>query len=291
MPTKVEKDSITGTETTGHEWDGIKELNTPLPKWWVYVFYVTIVFAVVYSLLYPSVPGIGGYFEGVIGYSQRDILDRQVAEARAAQGQYYDRLEQMSPAAIIDDPDMFRFAFAGGEAAFADNCAPCHGQGGAGVQGGFPVLADDAWIWGGTLDAIHYTLLYGIRHDNPDSRTSIMPTFGGEFALLSRDEIGDVADYVLSLSGQEHNAERAGRGAEIFAQQCVACHGENSTGLQEFGAPNLTDRIWLYGGERAEIIAQINQPQHGVMPAWIDRLEDTTIKMLTVYVHSLGGGE
>lgn len=291
MPTKVEKDSITGTDTTGHEWDGIKELNTPLPKWWVYVFYVTIVFAVIYCILYPSIPGVNSYFSGLIGYSQRGVLEEQVAEARAAQGVFYDRLEQMSPAEIIDDPDMFRFAYAGGESAFADNCAPCHGPGGAGVTGGFPNLADDAWLWGGSLDAIHRTLLYGIRHDSPETRISIMPTFGGEFGLLSRDEIGDVADYVLALAGQEHNAQRAERGAELFAQQCVACHGEDGSGLQEFGAPNLTDRIWLYGGERAEIIAQINTPQHGVMPAWIERLEDTTIKMLTVYVHSLGGGE
>ena len=291
MPTKVEKDSITGTETTGHEWDGIKELNTPLPKWWVYVFYITIVFAVVYALLYPSFPGVSGYFGGLIGYNQREILDQQIEEARAAQGQFFDLAEQMTPAEMIDDAEMFRFAFAGGEAAYADNCAPCHGAGGAGVPGGFPVLADDAWLWGGSLDDIYHTLLYGIRHEHAETRFSLMPTFGGEFGLLSREEIGDVTDYVLSLSGREHDAERAGRGGEIFAQQCVACHGEDSRGLREFGAPDLTDQIWLFGGERSEIVMQIAEPQHGVMPGWVDRLEDSTIKMLTVYVHALGGGE
>jgi cytochrome c oxidase cbb3-type subunit 3 len=198
----------------------------------------------------------------------------------------------MTPAQMLEDPDILTFSLAGGEAAFADNCAPCHGLGGAGNPGGYPVLADDHWLWGGTLDEIEYSIRHGIRNDqDEDARFSLMPTFGGEFGLLGRDEIHDVANYVLRLSGQEHEADRADRGAEIFAQQCVSCHAEDGTGLSEFGAPNLTDAIWLYGGERTDIIAQITDPVHGVMPPWVDRLSDSDIKMLTVYVHSLGGGE
>jgi cytochrome c oxidase cbb3-type subunit 3 len=292
MPTKIEKDSVTGTETTGHEWDGIKELNTPLPRWWVYVFYATIVWSLGFVLLYPSIPFVNSYFGGLIGYSQRSALDDQLAEARAEQAGFYQRIEQMTPAQMLDDPEILTFSLAGGEAAFADNCAPCHGLGGAGNPGGYPVLADDHWLWGGTLDGIAYSIRHGIRNDQDENaRFSLMPTFGGEFGLLSREEIHDVANYVLRLSGQEHNADRADRGAEIFAQQCVSCHSQDGTGLAEFGAPNLTDAIWLYGGERTDIIAQIAEPEHGVMPPWVDRLSEADIKMLTVYVHSLGGGE
>ena len=292
MPTKIEKDSITGTETTGHEWDGIKELNTPLPKWWVYVFYICIIWSVGYMLLYPSVPGLTGYFGGLIGYSQRELLDEALVEARAEQASFYDRIDQMTPQEMLNDPAILTFSLAGGEAAFADNCAPCHGLGGAGNPGGFPVLADDDWLWGGTLETIELVIRHGIRSElDLDTFFSLMPAYGGEFGVLSREEIDDVANYVLQISDQEHNGEQAARGAEIFAQECVACHGDGGRGLTEFGAPNLTDAIWLYGSERAEIIAQITNPVHGVMPPWANRLDDSDIKMLTVYVHARGGGE
>ena len=293
MPTKVEKDAITGTETTGHEWDGIKELNTPLPKWWLYVFYATIIWSVIYMILMPSVPGITGYFAGVLGYDQRVAVEERLAEARERQGENLVRMAALTPAEIIEDPDLLPFALAGGEAAFADNCAPCHGLGGAGNPGGFPVLADDDWIWGGTLDDIRFSIVHGIRNDaDPDARFSQMPVYGGQFGILSNEEIRDVADYVLSLSGRgEADEETLARGGEIYAQQCVACHAEDGRGLYEFGGPNLTDAIWLYGGERSEIIAQIANPRQGVMPPWLPRLSDETIDMLTVYVHSLGGGQ
>ena len=291
MPTKVEKDSITGTETTGHEWDGIKELNTPLPKWWVWVFYITIIWSVGYMLLYPAVPYITGYTKGLIGYSQRVLVEESIAEARARQADFYDSIEASTPAQILDNPELLAFSLRGGEAAFADNCVPCHALGGAGLPGGYPVLADDDWLWGGSVEDIHLTLLHGIRHDNDETRFSIMTAFGGEFGILSREEIRDVADYVLSLSGVEGNAEAVARGEEIFATQCVSCHGDDGRGLREFGAPNLADAIWLYGGSRSDVIAQITRPSHGVMPAFNERLDEATIKMLTVYVHSLGGGE
>lgn len=290
MPTKIEKDSVTGRETTGHEWDGIKELNTPLPKWWVYTFYASIIWSLAYFVLYPAIPLWDSYTKGVLDWNSRDELGARLEQAAARQATYLDRIRDASLADIQGDQQLLNFALAGGGAAFADNCAPCHGQGGAGRPGGFPVLADDSWIWGGTPEAIQQTLRHGIRwEDDPDTRFNEMPAFGD--GLLEPAQIADVASYVLSLSGRAEDAEAAARGGEVFAEQCAACHGEEGEGLQELGGPRLSDGIWLYGGERADIIAQINRPKHGVMPAWQGRLAPETIKMLTVYVHSLGGGE
>ena len=292
MPDKIEKDAVTGTETTGHEWDGIKELNTPLPKWWLYVFYGTILWSVVYWLLYPSIPYVTGYFGGILGYDQRVEVTERIAEARERQAPILDRMEALTPTEIAADPTLLPFALRGGESAFADNCAPCHGLGGSGNPGGFPVLADDAWLWGGSMDAILHSINHGIRNaDDPLARVSVMPAYGRD-GLLSREEVAAVADYVLSLSGRaDASDEVLAQGADIFEAQCVACHGADGAGLAEFGAPNLTDAIWLYGDSRAEIIRQIHDPRLGVMPPWEPRLDDITIRMLTVYVHSLGGGQ
>lgn len=276
-------------ETTGHEWDGIRELNNPLPKWWVWVFYATIVWAVGYMLVYPSVPGITGYFGGLLGHSQRATLERQVESAYAAQGKIRERVAAADIRAILDDPEKLGFALAGGRIAFADNCVPCHGPGGAGLEG-FPSLADDAWIWGGTPDAILETIRYGVRSAHPEARFSQMPAFGAD-RMLSRAEIDRVAEHVLSLSGRETDAEAAAAGEPIYAAQCAACHARDGTGLAELGAPDLTDAIWIYGGGKADIARQIHRPRHGVMPAWDDRLDEATIRMLAAYVHALGGGE
>jgi cytochrome c oxidase cbb3-type subunit III len=289
MAKEIDRDPETGKPTTGHEWDGIKELNTPLPKWWLYVLYATIAWSVVWWLLYPSWPGINGYFGGFLGYDQRQDLADRMAAADAGRAGYLDRLGGASLDEIAADPDLMTVAFAGGSAAFADNCAPCHGLGGAG-QGFYPTLADDAWLWGGTLDEIHRTILHGVRSDHPDARFSEMPAFGA-MQLLGRDEISDVADHVLALSGQEHDQAAAERGAVIFAEQCALCHGETGQGDPELGAPDLADQLWLYGGTRAEIMQQIHAPRHGVMPAWTGRLAPETIKSLAVYVHALGGGQ
>jgi cytochrome c oxidase cbb3-type subunit 3 len=289
MATEVERDPATGKTTTGHEWDGIKELNTPLPKWWLYVLYATIAWSVVWWLLYPSWPGINGYFGGLLGYDQRQDLAERMAAAGAARAAYLERLQDASLEEIASDPDLATIAFAGGGAAFADNCSPCHGLGGAG-QGFYPTLADDAWLWGGTLEAIQQTILYGVRSDHPDTRFNEMPAFGA-LEMLSRGEIADVAEYVLEISGQAHDPAAAKRGGAIFAEQCASCHGESGLGIEELGAPDLTDRLWLYGGTKGEIVQQIHAPRHGVMPAWTGRLDLQTIKSLTVYVHGLGGGE
>ena len=294
MPTKVEKDAITGQETTGHEWDGLKELNTPLPKWWLYVMYASIAFAVVWWVLYPSWPWVNSYFPGILGYHQRLALDERMAEVATARGAITKRLADASLAQIAGDQELSAIAFAGGQAAFNDNCAPCHGLGGAG-QGNYPSLADDSWLWGGTLDQIQQTIRFGIRSGHPDARFNEMPAFGAD-QLLDRGQIDDVATYVLSLSGHapaqsQDEAAAIKSGAVLFADQCAACHGENGKGSEDLGAPDLTDDIWLYGGTKADVVRQIYRPRQGVMPAWEGRLDPVTIKSLAIYVHSLGGGQ
>ncbi|HXK53727.1 MAG TPA: cytochrome-c oxidase, cbb3-type subunit III [Hyphomicrobiales bacterium] len=286
----VERDEISGTDTTGHEWDGIKELNTPLPRWWILTFYATIVWALGYVILYPALPLIDSATGGLLGYSSRAELAAELTQAKAAQAQYLDRIASASPAEIRADQDLLQFAIAGGRSAFSINCAPCHGAGAQGAAG-YPNLNDDDWLWGGSLDEIYATLKNGIRAPhNDDTRDSIMPAFGTD-EVLEKAQIADVTNFVLALSGKDHDSAAAQRGAEVFADNCAACHGEKGTGNKEFGAPSLADAIWLYGQDAAAIGAQISSPKHGVMPAWAGRLDDTVIKQLTVYVHSLGGGQ
>jgi cytochrome c oxidase cbb3-type subunit 3 len=289
MPTKIDKDSFTGRETTGHEWDGIKELNTPLPKWWVYTFYVTIAFSLVYYVLYPSIPGIRGYFAGTLGYDQRDDVAKDLAAAQAGHAPFLARIGQASLDEIKADSRLYAFASTGGRIAFNNNCAGCHQVGGAGAKG-YPNLADDDWIWGGKVEDITLTIRHGVRSADAETRQNAMPRFGLD-GMLKRSEIDDVAHYVLSLSGAKHDAKAAGRGAPIFAEQCVACHGEKGIGNPEVGAPRLSDGIWLYGGDLKSVTDSIANARAGMMPAWGERLDEATIKMLAVYVHGLGGGK
>jgi cytochrome c oxidase cbb3-type subunit 3 len=289
MPTKTEKDVITGTDTTGHEWDGIKELDTPLPKWWLYVFYATIAWSLAYYVLYPAWPSFSSYTTGLLNYSGRAEIRERLAEQAAQRAPFMERIRAASLEQIETQPELLAFAVGGGRAVFAENCVPCHGAGGAGVKG-FPNLADDDWLWGGSRDAISQTVRYGIRNANPESRQSQMPRFGTD-GILKPAEIADVAEYVLSLSGRKADPAAASRGAPLFAENCAACHGERGEGNRELGAPSLADQIWLYGGDKGSIVQSIRSARSGSMPDWSGRLDDTTIKMLTIYVHSLGGGE
>jgi cytochrome c oxidase cbb3-type subunit 3 len=284
-----EIDQVSGTETTGHEWDGIKELNTPLPRWWLWTFYASCLWALAYWVVMPAWPLVSSYTKGVIGYSSREQLAETMAKARSAQAVYLDRIEQASLEEIVNDRELLDFAQAGGGSAFAVNCSQCHGLGAAGSTG-FPNLNDDDWIWGGTLEAVHQTIQYGIRSDHDETRFNEMPAFGRD-EILDREQINDVAEYVLSLSGSETDPAAAQRGSEIFVEQCAACHGEDGAGIQDLGAPNLTDAIWLYGGDKATIVESISNSRAGVMPAWGKILDDETVKQLTIYVHSLGGGQ
>jgi cytochrome c oxidase cbb3-type subunit 3 len=290
MATNIEKDDVSGTATTGHVWDGIRELNTPLPKWWLYTFYGCVLFAIGYTIFYPAWPLPGGATPGILGWSSRGQFQQQMDAAAAAQKDTVDKIAAMNINDILKDPKLLAFAQAGGAASFKVNCVPCHGSGAAGGHG-YPNLNDDDWLWGGTPDAIYTTLKHGIRYtEDSATRDSQMPNFGID-GILTPDQIDQVANYVMTLSGEQADAGKAATGKDIFAQNCAACHGEDGKGNREFGAPNLTDKLWLYGGTLADVKAQVTKPHMGVMPAWTKRLDDATIKELAIYVHSLGGGE
>jgi cytochrome c oxidase cbb3-type subunit III len=287
---RIDVDPVTGQATTGHVWDGIRELNTPLPRWWLWTFYACIAFAFVYVILYPAIPLVHSATRGLLGYSTRNAVETSLDAAKAAQAGNLEKVASLSLGDIAKDDDLKRFAVAGGRSAFLVNCVQCHGSGAAGSRG-YPNLNDDDWLWGGTLDAIHTTISHGIRYtQDPDTRISEMPAFGAD-NMLDAHQIEAAANYVLSLSGGEHDAALAAEGKQIFADNCAACHGADGGGGREFGAPRLNDAVWLYGSDKASIIAQVTKPHHGVMPAWAHRLDETTIKELTLFVYSLGGGE
>lgn len=284
-------DDVTGVETTGHVWDNdLRELNKPLPKWWLYVFYACCVWAFGYWMVYPAWPTLTDYTKGYFGYSQRDAVTKEVAAAKAAQETYRQGIANTAITDIKGKEDLFQFALAGGAAAFGDNCSGCHGRGAQGATG-YPNLNDDDWIWGGTLEQVEHTIAYGIRSGHPEARDSAMPRFGLD-GLLEAAAIADVAHYVRSLSGADDvDKEAAARGQATFAEQCAACHGEDGKGVQEMGAPNLSDAIWLYGKSQENVVQSITTGRGGAMPAWAPRLDPVTVKMLAVYVHSLGGGK
>jgi cytochrome c oxidase cbb3-type subunit III len=285
-------DAISGMTTTGHDWDGITELETPMPRWWLWTFYLTILWSIGYWVLYPAWPMVADHTRGLFGYSSRAAVAVELEALNKRRAVQAAGLEKASLAEIKTNPDLFRIAMAQGRAAFGDNCSPCHGLGGAGAKGGYPNLNDDEWIWGGSLEAIHKTLLNGIRwSSNNDTRFSAMPAFGRD-GLLKIEEIETLAHYVRSLAGLSVDPKaRLDQGKPLFAANCASCHGEAGKGNQELGAPNLTDAIWLYGSEFEAVVETIRNSRGGVMPAWAGRLDPVTIKALSVYVHSLGGGQ
>ena len=285
----VEIDEVTGQPTTGHVWDGIRELNRPLPRWWLWTFYATIVFSLVWVVLYPAIPLLNGGTGGVLGYSTRQNVENEIALARQAQAGRLDQIANLPLEEIKADADLDRFAVSGGRSAFLVNCIPCHGTGAAGSKG-YPNLNDDDWLWGGTLEDIYTSIAYGIRSDHPDTRYSEMPPFADS---LTKEQIVAVANYVLSLAGHPHDAALIEEGKTIYDDpaNCVSCHGPDGVGDRATGAPKLSDAIALKAGTLDEIVAQIENPKHGVMPAWSGRLSDTVVKELALYVYSLGGGE
>lgn len=283
-----EIDDVSGIETTGHSWDGIRELNNPLPRWWVWTFYITIVWAIGYCIAYPAWPMISSATTGMLGYSSRAEVEAELAAATEAQSAFVSKIAEMDVAAILEDDNLRQFATSAGAAAFKINCIQCHGSGAQGSPG-YPNLNDDDWLWGGTPDAIYLTIAHGIRFDgDDDTRVSDMPAF---VDVLEAEEINQVAAYVVSLTGEAADTSMVEPGKVIYVDNCAVCHGDNGEGLQELGGPNLADAIWLYGETEADIAKQIRAPKHGAMPAWQARLGETTVKQLAVYVHSLGGGE
>ncbi|MEI9412083.1 cytochrome-c oxidase, cbb3-type subunit III [Mesorhizobium salmacidum] len=281
-------DEVSGISTTGHEWDGIRELNNPLPRWWVITFYATIAWALAYTVAFPAWPMLSSATRGVLGYSSRNNVKNELAAAEAAKGKYIAAIQEKTILEIAADDALREFAVASGGATFKVNCVQCHGSGAQGSKG-FPNLNDDDWLWGGKAEEIQQTITHGIRFaPDLDTRQSEMPAFAD---VLQPEQISQVSAYVASLSGPVLDKTLIQSGANVFADNCAACHGEKAKGNREVGAPDLTDAIWLYGSGESAIAAQVRAPKQGVMPAWGARLGETKVKELAVYVHSLGGGE
>lgn len=280
--------------TTGHSWDGIEELNNPLPRWWLWTFYICIVYAIGYSIAYPAWPGIKGATPGLLGFSTRAEVAQDIAVAEAKLAPINAKLATAELTAISGDPELNGYAQSAGAAVFKTWCAQCHGDGAAGAKG-YPNLLDDDWLWGGDIEAIHFTVTHGIRNeDDPEgeARYSEMPAFGRD-ELLEKEEISQVVNYVMSLSpgGTPEDASQVEAGAVVFEDNCSSCHMEDGTGDRAQGAPNLTDAIWLYGGDYAAITETVVNARYGVMPNWNERLSEAEIRAVATYVHSLGGGE
>ncbi|WP_292293759.1 cytochrome-c oxidase, cbb3-type subunit III [Marivita sp.] len=275
-------------ETTGHEWDGIKEYNKPLPRWWLWTFYATIVWAVLYTIAYPAWPGIREATPGLLGFSTRAQVAEDIASFEAANAGINERLASVELTEIAQDPDLNQFAQNAGGAVFRTWCAQCHGSGAAGAKG-YPNLLDDDWLWGGDIEAIHATIAHGIRNeDDPDARWSQMPAFG---EILAEEEIAQVVNYVMSLSEEPRDASMVEAGETVYLDNCAACHLDDGTGDRWQGAPNLTDAIWLYGGDYDTLMETVTYSRFGVMPPWTDRLSEAEIRAVAAYVHGLGGGE
>ncbi|MEM6439361.1 MAG: cytochrome-c oxidase, cbb3-type subunit III [Pseudomonadota bacterium] len=289
-------DDLSGIETTGHEWDGLKELNNPLPKWWLYTFYLCIVWGIIYVILFPAWPLVNGATQGLLGYDSRLQVAETIADAADEQAVYVDRIAAMEIEDVAADPELMQFAVAGGSAIFKTNCSQCHGAGAAGAMAaGYPNLNDDAWLWGGQMHEIYQTVAHGIRWEaDPDTRYSQMPSYGAD-GLLTKDEIESVVEFVWAISHVDEDEtvdwETANAGALIYEENCAACHGDQGLGDHDLGAPNLIDAIWLYGGDRATLYETVYYARAGVMPPWVVRLGDAGVKQVALYVHSLGGGE
>lgn len=281
-------DEISGVSTTGHEWDGIRELNNPMPRWWVYTYYATIVWAIGYTIFYPAWPLVTSATQGILGYSSRKEVKAELAAVEAERSVHTAALTNKSVSEILADDTLRQTAIQAGAAAFRVNCVQCHGSGAAGGAG-YPNLNDDDWLWGGKPEQIEYTIAHGIRAaGDPDTHQSEMPAFAD---MLDREQIASVAAFVVSLSGKTRNPDLVEKGKTVFAENCAACHGDDARGNQEMGAPNLADAIWLKTRGEDGVIAQVKAPKHGMMPAWGVRLGDTAVKELTVFIHSLGGGQ
>ncbi|HPD92391.1 MAG: cytochrome-c oxidase, cbb3-type subunit III [Rhodobacter sp.] len=280
-------------QTTGHSWDGIEEFDNPLPRWWLWIFYATILWSIVYWVLYPAWPMVSRATAGVLGYSSRADVDAEMATWDAENQVWYDRLVSTAPDQIAADPELQRFAVNAGAAVFRAQCSQCHGAGADGVRmgSGFPNLLDDEWMWGGTMDDIVQTVTYGIRNEDfPDTRYSEMPSFGRD-QLLTEDQINEVVQHVLALSGQPHDNALATAGEQVFLDNCASCHGDNGAGDTFVGAPALNNAIWLYGGTEADIRATVTNAHFGIMPGFANRLPEAQIRAVAAYVHQLGGGQ
>ncbi len=276
--------------TTGHQWDGIEEFDNPMPRWWLWTFYATIIWAIGYTIMYPAWPMLNSATAGVLGWSTRGDVAAEIQAVDEANAPINAKLEAAELTAIAGDPELGSYAVSSGSAVFKTWCAQCHGSGAAGAKG-YPNLLDDDWLWGGSVEDIHETITHGIRNeDSDDARYSEMPAFGRD-ELLEKEEIDQVVNFVMSLSGEAQDASKVEAGAVVFEDNCASCHMEDGTGDRSQGAPNLVDAIWLYGGDYASLSETVNNARYGVMPAWNTRLTEAQIRAVSAYVHQLGGGE
>ena len=309
----MSQDKAKSVSTTGHVWDdNLQELTNPLPMWWVWTFYITIIFSIIYWIMYPAWPIGTSYTKGVgntITYTAKTVDGKEVQktthwnmrsklmhemnEHSAEQKQWFDKVQASSFDEVSKNADLMSFVNSAGAALFKDNCAPCHQAGGVGKITFSPNLTDDIWIYGGSYEKIQETITNG--------RNGVMPTFKG---VLPDDKIKLVANYVLSLSGEPHDAEAAKAGDAIFHGEggCLVCHGADAKGNPDLGSANLTDKNWLWAnvpgqgtaeGKLAEVVKVVTEGvSRGKMPSWSGRLKPEQIKVLTLYVHdSLGGGK
>jgi len=288
MRKPVRKSGHKEVKTTGHSWDGIEELNTPLPRWWLWIFYLCIAFAIVYQILYPAWPLPGGETPGVLGYSTRAAEAAKMAKIAAANAPLNKALVAIDMTKLKDNPKLYNYAVEDGAAVFRTNCTPCHGSGAQGAKG-YPNLLDNDWLWGGSIKQILFTVTHGVRNQgDPDARTSEMPKFG---EILTKAEIAQVVQHVMKISGQKYDAALEKKGAQVFADNCAACHGDAGKGNRDIGAPNLTDAIWLYGGDPATVTHTVTYARYGIMPNWDAKLSKPQLRAVAAYVHQLGGGE
>jgi len=274
--------------TTGHSWDGIQEYDNPMPRWWLWTFYGTIVWGILYTIAYPAWPLIQGATPGLLGYSTRGEVAQEISRFETQNAELDAQLASADLTTLPENPELYSYAVSGGAAVFRSWCSQCHGSGAAGAVG-YPNLLDNAWLWGGSIEDIRHTIAHGIRNENdPDARWSQMTAFD---EILSDQEIASVVQYVMSLSGTETDATLVAAGEEVYLDNCAACHMDDGTGDIYGGAPNLTDAIWLYGGDAETIEETVRYSRFGVMPSWIDRLSEADVAAVATYVHQLGGGE
>lgn len=283
-------DPNTGVKTMGHEWDGIQEYNNPLPRWWLWCFYISIVWAIGYCIYYPAIPLLNSFTEGTAGWSQYKELQDAKDKAAEKQEGFNNAITTRSVEQVLADPELANFAIAAGKAQFALHCSQCHGSGAAGAKG-YPNLLDDEWIWGGRIEDIVYTITHGIRsYDSDETRDNVMAAYGKD-EMLTAQEIADVTRYIKVISQDFLENDASERGMTIFQENCTSCHGENGEGMQEMGAPALNNDVWLYGGHSNDIIESLNNGRAGMMPAFGQKLNESDIKKLAAYVYSLSGGE
>jgi cytochrome c oxidase cbb3-type subunit III len=277
-------------KTTGHVWDGIEEFDNPMPRWWLWTFYATIIWAIGYTIAYPAWPGLKGATPGLLGWSTRANVQADIDAVNESNSEIFARLASAELTEVPADAELNNFAVSAGGAVFKTWCAQCHGSGASGAKG-YPNLLDDDWLWGGDVEAIYTTVSHGIRNeDDDDARYSEMPAFGRD-EILEPEQIDQAVNFVMSLSGEAQDASKVAEGAVVFEENCSACHGETGTGDRDVGAPNLTDAIWLYGGDYATLTETVTNARYGVMPAWAGRLKEEQIRAVSLYVHQLGGGE